>query len=294
LRLRTKAADGSNEKSDQWMRECAELESNLPDIPQAQRLWTSDSTPEKLADMLANYGEIFGWFSSEAGFFARFMYFIPRSPLGYREFNTTPVPAEITAEYKKQIREMIDWCSQDSDGEPKIVTLNNDALEMWKEFRDDIEHRMRPGADLCELTDFGGKAPGAAARVACVFHAIDMVADGQQPWEVPISFETMNSALRFTKCAIEHSIHSFQTMGFCTEANAPRDILKWLERNNHRPPNVRDIYNGLRGRYPKADPIHKAVKLLQNYGYVRTHQKAKSGAGQPASPVVEIRPGLFS
>ena len=52
---------------------------------------------------------------------------------------------------------------------------------------------MRAGGDFEYATDWAGKAPGAAARVAGVLHAVDH-AHGR-PWEVEIPGETMERAL---------------------------------------------------------------------------------------------------
>ena len=51
---------------------------------------------------------------------------------------------------------------------------------------------MQPGRELEHFTDWAGKAPGAAARLAGVLHGVKH-AHGR-PWDVVITAETMNAA----------------------------------------------------------------------------------------------------
>ncbi|HKL22725.1 MAG TPA: DUF3987 domain-containing protein, partial [Tichowtungia sp.] len=47
----------------------AQIEADLPEIPVAPLLWTSDATPEKLGTLMAEHGEAMAWMSSEGGIF---------------------------------------------------------------------------------------------------------------------------------------------------------------------------------------------------------------------------------
>jgi len=71
--LRSKAArsnrgDG-NSIYDDLCNELNELEQNLEEIPVAPKLWTSDSSPEKLGEELVKYEERMAWLSDEGGIF---------------------------------------------------------------------------------------------------------------------------------------------------------------------------------------------------------------------------------
>lgn len=53
------------------------------------------------------------------------------------------------------------------------VCLTENAYQEWLAFSNAIEKRMRPDGDLKDFTDWGGKAPGAAVRIAGVLHGIN-------------------------------------------------------------------------------------------------------------------------
>lgn len=63
--LRRKARNAQNLEAAQ--REIVALESRIPEVPKAPRLWTEDVTPERLAGLMAENHECIGLFSDEGG-----------------------------------------------------------------------------------------------------------------------------------------------------------------------------------------------------------------------------------
>ncbi|MFI2810366.1 YfjI family protein [Microbulbifer sp. JSM ZJ756] len=69
-RLRRKAANEEDlEAAKQLAKEAADLEAKLPHVPVAPQIWTSDATPERLGNLLADQDECMAWLSSEGGVF---------------------------------------------------------------------------------------------------------------------------------------------------------------------------------------------------------------------------------
>jgi hypothetical protein len=130
------------------------------------------------------------------GLLARFLYLLPPSPLGYRTLKTMPVPAVVNEAYAAGVRAMLNWkASSDEHGHSQLhpLHLSAEAIAEWDAFGQSIEKQMRSGGDMEQFTDWAGKAPGAAARLAGVLHGIKH-AHGS-PWEVAITAETMKDAL---------------------------------------------------------------------------------------------------
>jgi len=68
--FRRKAANAkTREESEKFAEEALAVELSAGLVPRLPRLWTSDTTPEKLGMLLADHGECMGWLSSEGGFF---------------------------------------------------------------------------------------------------------------------------------------------------------------------------------------------------------------------------------
>ena len=228
----------------QLARSAAEIEAKLPDVPVLPQIWTSDATPERLGEMLAEHGECMAWLSSEGGVFdllqgrysngipnldlilkahsgdaervdrgsrppvflnnprlsiglspqpdvlkglaskpgfrgrgllGRFLYLMPPSPLGYRSLTSAPVPTAVRDTYSAGVKAILAWrqCSADDTSQQlHTLKLSSSAYQEWHDFALEIERQMQPGGDFEHCTDWAGKAPGAAARIAGTLHAV--------------------------------------------------------------------------------------------------------------------------
>ncbi len=68
--IRNKAAKEKDpNKANELGKEAADIEMDLPEIPNVPQLWTSDATPERLGSLLADNDECMAWLSSEGGIF---------------------------------------------------------------------------------------------------------------------------------------------------------------------------------------------------------------------------------
>ena len=230
------------------------------------------------------------------GLLARFLYFFPVSPLGYRKFDTSPVSHQITDDYTSGIEKILSWNKSEADNRLHTIHLSDHARELWENFRNKTEVRMRAGEDMEYLTDFAGKLPGTLVRVAGVFHAIEAAGKNFLPWEKEIHMETMIKAENFMNCSIEHSIHAFDHMGADHHLEDARKILAWLRRNHSikEPRTVRDIFNGNRSRFKKVIDLTAPIDKLVEFGYLRRIERRSETAGRPPSPFLEINPVVVS
>lgn len=225
------------------------------------------------------------------GLLGRFLYLLPESPLGYRTLNAPPMSEDVRAAYNMGIRAMLDTPPADND-DPRVMhtlTLSKDAFAEWLAFAHHIEHQFRPGGSLELMTDWGGKAPGAAARIAGVIHCIEHAGRTDQ---LEISLETMVAALELMAVFTQHSIHAMGMMGTDPQISAAQLILEWLRRHRQQMISQRDIFNALRGRFPKMDQLTPALYILEERGYIRIEEIDRSGPGRPPSPIIIMRPDL--
>ena len=363
--LRNKAASHKDAvKGKELAEQAAELEANLPIVPSAPQLWTSDATPERLGGLLAEQNECMAWLSSEGGVFdllqgrysngipnldlvlkahsgdservdrgsrppvfldyprlsiglspqpdvlrglsskpgfrgrgllGRFLYFLPPSSLGYRLLESNPVPQSICDAYSEGLHAILDWPKQvDNQGKEKLYLfkLSDSAYSEWIDFAKQIEIKMRPGNDLEHITDWAGKAPGAAARIAGVLHGIKH-AHGN-PWELTITKETMTDALEIIAVITRHTMAAMDMMGADPSIAAARKVWHWIEKGRHSGFKVREVFNALRGSFPRMDKIHQALDALEERGYVEVIKPPRDGPGRPPSPVVLVRPDIVS
>jgi hypothetical protein len=228
------------------------------------------------------------------GLLARFLYLLPQSPLGFRTLETAPIPQSVKEDYASGLRAMLDWdLHTGTDGQTccHLLKLSPDAMFEWHQFALFIESEMRPGERLEHVTDWAGKAPGAAARIAGILHAIEH-AHGA-PWEHLITAETMNAALEIMAVITHHSLAALDFMGTDYVIDHARHVWRWVERSRLPLFTVREAFNNLRSRFQRVSEIHAALDVLEERGYVELLPPGKrEGPGRPPSPTVQVRPEI--
>ena len=220
------------------------------------------------------------------GLLARFLYFLPSSRLGYRQGSGPPVPEEVRDAYETGVRAMLDWDA----GDVREVRLGDDALELWNEFWQAVEAKMRPGGAFAQMTDWAGKAPGSTARIAGVLHAIKH-AHGS-PWDHVVTSETMESALEIMAVFCVHSRWALNVMGANTEVAGARSVWDRIEQDRSPEFSERDLFSKLRGQFTKMAELRPALAILEERGYVKIAHAGQDGPGRKPSPRLRVRPEL--
>ena len=229
------------------------------------------------------------------GLLGRFLYFLPLSPLGWRTLETAAPPEATKAAYRDRLRAMLEWPeATDDSGEtrPHIVNLSPAAYEEWLAFARRIETMMREGGDFEHATDWAGKAPGAAARVAGVLHAADHA--GGLPWAVDIPRETMERAIAIVATSAAHALAVFRLMAADDGLAAAERLWAWIQRRRKKTFREREAWQGLKGSaaFSKMSDVKAALERLAEHGYVAIAEESAGKPGRPPSPTVTVRPEL--
>ena len=227
------------------------------------------------------------------GLLGRFLYLLPPSPLGFRSLETQPIPENIKRSYENGIRAILDWkpaFNEQGEERPHILRFSEEAYSEWLDFARAVEVQMQPGKNLEHCTDWAGKVPGAAARLAGVLHGIKH-AHGL-PWEASITADTMNDALEIIAVISRHSLAALDMMGADPVIASARLVWDWIERGKHARFTVRDAFNNLRSPFPHVQNLRNALNVLEERGYVETIEPQREGPGRPPSPIVRVRPEI--
>jgi len=229
------------------------------------------------------------------GLLGRFLYLLPPSPLGFRTLQSSPVPQGVKEAYTAGIRAMLNWHPNiDEHGIecPHQLKLSDGAYSEWHEFAKSIEEKMRPGQQLEHFTDWAGKAPGAAARIAGVLHGIKHA--HSNPWQAAITTETMNAALEIMAVITGHSLAALDMMGADPSIATARQVWIWIERRRLDNFSVREAFNALRSIFPRVHKLLGALEILEERGYLVVNEPPpQDGPGRPPSPRVRVRPELI-
>lgn len=227
------------------------------------------------------------------GLLGRFLYLLPPSPLGFRSLQSNPVPKSVHDAYSAGLRALLDWLPATDDHgveQPHLLRLSNEAYKEWHAFAHTIEQKMQPGGELEHITDWAGKAPGAAVRLAGILHGIKH-AHGK-PWDTDITAETMKAALEIMVIITSHSLAALDMMGADPTIAAARHVWEWIERRRLVKFNVRDAFNALRGTFPRVSMLRDSLEALEERGYLEVIKLSPDGPGRPPSPLVCVRPDI--
>ena len=227
------------------------------------------------------------------GLLGRFLYLLPPSPLGFRPLESNPVPDGVRDAYGTGLRAMLDWepaIDEHGDERPHLLRLSEEARLEHHAFAQAIEAQMQPGRELEHFTDWAGKAPGAAARLAGILHGIKH-AHGT-PWKAAITAETITAALEIMAVISRHSLAALDMMGADPTIAAARLVWDWIERGRLDRLTVRQAFNALRGTFPRVAMLREALEALEERGYLEVIEPPRDGPGRPPSPLVRVRPEI--
>lgn len=225
------------------------------------------------------------------GLLARFLYFLPKSNLGYRGLETDPVPENIKNNYQNLISELLNIeTGEDENGnrQPYILNLSREAYREWAEFYMVVETELREGGRFEYITDWAGKLPGAAARIAGLLHCAK---NPYQPWAQEIDIETMQNALEIAATLSDHALIAFDLMGADRSLEHARKVWRWVEHGRFETFIKNDCFNALKGTFHRVVNIEEPLKVLVERNHIRENPKEKK-VGKP-SIVYSVNPEII-
>ena len=199
------------------------------------------------------------------GLLARFLYSLPDSFVGSREYEDVSVPAAIESEYTEFIYRLLDFASS---GQTDIIKYTPEAHAEAKALHDEFEPTLRNG-DSPAVEEWGGKFEGKVARIAAILHIVEHV---ELAADIPISGETYAQARSIGDYFIAHAHAAYNQMGVA-EAQATSDakyIWRHLLKAGVDEISKRDLQQKVcsRNRFPKATDIIPGLDVLVERGYI--------------------------
>lgn len=225
------------------------------------------------------------------GLIARFLFSLPPSRLGFRKIETASVDPQTRARYEAMMETLLRIkIDKDDEGQtkPRRVLLENAARAVLQEFRQDTELAFRPGGDMEHAQDWGGKLPGAIARIAAILHALQ---NPDAPHESAINEGTMIGAIHIGYYLKSHALAAFDLMGADPGVEDARHVLRWIERQGRREFSLRDAHQSLKGRFKRVRSLSPALEVLIELCYIMPLDLSASyGPGRRPSPRYAVNP----
>lgn len=221
------------------------------------------------------------------GTLARFLYCLPNSTVGRRDVkNRARIPDAVKFSYITEMKRLLDIPSvYDEQGKERarILTLSAGAKEVWLQFSQYIEGRQGAEGDLHTIQDWTSKLPGAALRIAGLFHVVE---HGEA---IPtISRETMERSLDLCELLISHARAAFDLMGTDQTISDGKAILRWLLSERRESFTQRECLKRHEGRLKRLDRLKKALAVLTERSIISEPLPIATG-GRP-SIIYQVNP----
>jgi hypothetical protein len=223
----------------------------------------------------------------DRGVLARFLWFKPKSWLGYRAISPPPVPPDVANDYAGGLAALLD-VPQGGGGR---LRFGDAAQAEIGAFEAAIEAGMRPGGKHDGLHDVAGKAVGAAVRVAGVLHVAE---HGRGATGVPIGVEAADAAIDLVIVALEHARAVFGLMRADPAAAMAQRLMAWLKRRQVTSFSIREAFQQLKSSATRKVQVEAAAAVLAERGFIRLQAAGvREGAGRPESARYAVNPAAL-
>lgn len=227
---------------------------------------------------------------SGKGLLERFLYLLPKSPLGYRTHDTQPVSASLQSDYNRSVTVMLDkYMAIGSDKPRQILILGEPCREEWRKFQDQLEVQLRPSGKLHPIAGWAGKICGFALRLAGLLHVME-----HDDRSIEISKQTMGRALKLANVLISHSLTAFDLMAVDEATKKAQSVLEWVKANGETTFSRNKCHKALNGQFKNVGELTEALDILKEQNIINGPETIRpEGKGRP-SIVYTVNPALFS
>ena len=169
---------------------------------------------------------------------------------------------------------------------PRTLTLDADARESFLAFAQFIESKQGPGGDFEQTQDWTGKLPGAAVRIAGLFHVVE-----HGPNVQAINQATMEKALDLADLLIAHAKAAFDLMGADQGTDDAKAVLRWIVEQGQATFSRRDCHYAMKGRFAKVERLTRSLQELHERGIIGEPVMESTG-GRP-SLTYRVNPAML-
>ena len=200
---------------------------------------------------------------------ARFLLVAPESKVGRRLVAPPPMPGELAADYRGEIRRL-------ANREATCLVLSPEADQLLQSFAAEIESQLGAGGRLAPIQRWGTALQNQVLRLAANLHV----------WksdEKIVARETIAAAIEIGRYLLSHAAPLLEAMfaadDDCGEFERP--LLRFARRAKSF--SARDAMQHLRRTYWSPENLADALAALMKLGYLRKVETNGAEPGRPAS-----------
>jgi len=215
------------------------------------------------------------------GLLARFLYALPRSRMGYRDLEPRQVDDPVAVRYAEGLHRLLAILPPPADPEgavhPHVLALDGAAYGVWKDHQRRVEVDLRETGRFAGMTDWGGKLPGATARLAGLIHCARWALEPGNPVDRLIDRDTMQQAVRLSELLAEHALAVFDLMSDDGGLESARKVWRHIQDHRLTCFAFSEIWHPLRGTFKTTADIEPAVETLMDHNLVLPIEEQMQG-----------------
>jgi len=224
------------------------------------------------------------------GLTARFLYSMPASFVGERNFQSAAVPDAVYARYEQK---MINLLEDEYPRLPETITLSEEASELITAFAEDLEPKLV--GEYADMVDWAGKLVGNILRMAgllcraSVFRPHDFLDDAEP---LMVNGETMAKAIRLGCYFLNHAKAVYNVLPDNAMYKDANLILTMIRDKGLKEFNRRMAMRSCR-TFKTVKEIQPVLDFLEDYGYINQMPQVYSGTGRPPQPNYNVNPSAL-
>lgn len=220
----------------------------------------------------------------ERGLFARFLYSLPPSNVGYRDLSALPpeVPGFVREQWDLRLRSIAHAMA--GLQEPLVLPLSSDARGAFQLWRARHEPKLRPDGELVSIDSWAAKLPGHVLRLAGI-----LAVSGEEPRsEIPP--HCIENAIDLAAYFTAHAQIAFDAMSDDSASADARRVLTWAKARGKPSFTRAELTVAFKGRL-SSSALEPVVMLLVSLGWLS--ERTQGTKGRPKK-VFEVNPSLGS
>ena len=242
-------------------------------------------------DFLRKIGGAVAFFDS--GLASRCLFCYPESWVGKRDEHghllraddDYEIPLEVEKRYEDLIRDLLDRAYRSK--EPEYYTMTEEAIQVWKDFYNEIESESGAGGKYAKMLDFAIRYPSQVLRLALQLAILKK--------HLKIDRAEVTDAIKLMRYYMVSAERCFTAMQDAQIPDGARRIIMYWQKKPElagKPFTVRQLENALGMTKGEVD---EALKFLVEHHFCRYLPKARTPgkAGRSPSPMLEINPQFY-
>ena len=224
-----------------------------------------------------------------SGLIARMVYCFPKSNIGSRKYDTTPIPNNVTESYRKLVYRLLHKKFAHS-GDELPLHFDEKAYDLFVDYYNNyIEQLLVTEMAFCR--DWGGKYHGLILRLCGIIHCVKCFLKGVEPTETLVTTDTFCNAVEISEYFREQAIYAYSTgeVDFAT-IKAER-VLEKIKSKYIKQIRQNELYRICRcTMFTSARDFNETMDMLEDYGYVQRFESR--GANNKRMTDIVVNPNI--